>query len=79
MLSGLDLINELAAVLPRFRVGPLSFMTDKKTMFYQVKTPENRDHSDDPYCGIRLIWIMKQQLTKITLKKLLFLAVVTMH
>ena len=25
------------------------FMTDKKTMFYQVKTPEIRDHSEDPY------------------------------
>ena len=40
LLSGHDLTNQLVGVLIRFRVGPVAFMANIQSMFYQVKVPE---------------------------------------
>ena len=42
LFSGLDLINELAVVLKRFRVGPVAFMVDIQAKYYRVKYQKSR-------------------------------------
>ena len=39
LLSGSDLTNQLVEILIRFWVGPVAFMADIQSMFYQVKVP----------------------------------------
>lgn len=58
LLQGPDLTNPLVDVIQRFRHGSDAFMTDVKSMFYQVKAPlRDRDY-------LRFLWWPKGDLNK---------------
>ncbi len=50
LLQGPDLTNSIVGVLTRFRMGPVAFMADVESMFYQVHVPPNQRNF------LRFVW-----------------------
>ena len=50
LLSGPDLVNQIAGVLSRFREHDVAFMADIESMFYQVMV------SEEHRCYLKFLW-----------------------